>query len=141
MSAKVAKPKKGGSPTYVTRDEAHRRWFETAAHRLDAISIRFFKCLHDLISGCLDAAPAIQVPTLVVYAGHDVFIPAVKVEAFFALLGSRDKECELFADSYHLLLHDHDRAQVLSRVERWLTRQAARATAAGENAQRLYVEG
>ena len=116
---KVAKPKKGELPPYVTRDEAHRTWFETAPHRLDRYTLRFFKCLHDLIDGCFAAAPRINLPVLVIYAAHDVFIPASRVEDFFARLGSRDKERTLFPDAYHLLLHDLDRAQVLISVETW----------------------
>ena len=107
-------------PPHVTRDESHRKWFETASHKLDIFTIRFFKCLHDLIGGCMDAAPKIQVPLLLVYAAHDIFIPPAEVEKFFARLGSPDKEIRLFSTSYHLLLHDFDQAEVLATVEDWL---------------------
>jgi acylglycerol lipase len=108
---------------WVTRDEAHRRWFETAPHKLDSYTVRFFKCLFDLIGGCMDAAPRITVPALVIYAAHDVFIPPARVEEFFARLGSREKELQFFPESYHLLLHDHDRSEALARIEDWLLRQ------------------
>jgi len=105
---------------WVTRDEAHRSWFETAPHKLDSYTVRFFKSLFDLIGGCLDAAPRIQVPVLVIYAANDVFIPPVQVEKFFARLGSGEKELRFFPESYHLLLHDHDKAEVLEQIEAWL---------------------
>jgi alpha-beta hydrolase superfamily lysophospholipase len=105
---------------WVTRDPAHRRWFSTASHKITSYTFRFFKCLFDLIGGCLDAAPRIVVPVLVVYAANDVFISPAKVEEFFDRLGSVDKERELFPDSYHLLLHDFDRVQALTRIETWL---------------------
>jgi len=105
---------------WVTRDEAHRRWFETAPHRLEIYTMRFFKCLFDLMGGCFDAAPKITVPVLVVYAAHDVFIPPAQVEEFFRLLGSREKELHFFPESYHLLLHDYDKEQALERIESWL---------------------
>jgi alpha-beta hydrolase superfamily lysophospholipase len=108
---------------WVTRDEAHRKWFATAPHKLDFYTVRFFKCLFDLIGGCLEAAPRVKSPVLVIYAANDVFIPAVRVEQFFARLGSREKELRFFPESYHLLLHDHDRAQVLERIESWLLRR------------------
>jgi len=108
---------------WVTRDEAHRRWFETAPHRITRFTVRFFKCLFDLINGCFDAAPRIKVPVLVIYAANDVFIQPARVEQFFALLGSREKELHFFPESYHLLLHDHDKARVLDRVEAWLLRR------------------
>jgi len=108
---------------WVTRDEAHRRWFEGSSHKVTCFTIRFFKCLRDLISGCFDAAPRILVPVLVLYAANDVFIPPARVEQFFSLLGSSEKELDFFPESYHLLLHDHDKAQALERIETWLLRR------------------
>ena len=108
---------------WVTRDEAHRRWFETAPHKINFFTVRFFKCLRDLIDGCFDAAPRINVPVLVIYAANDVYIPPARVEQFFARLGSREKELRLFPESYHLLLHDHDKAQALEQIEVWLLRR------------------
>jgi alpha-beta hydrolase superfamily lysophospholipase len=104
---------------WVTRDEAHRRWVETASHRITSFTFRFFKCLFDLISGCMDAAPRVTAPVLVLYAGNEVYTPAPVLEDFIARLGSRDKESELFPESYHLLLHDYDKAQALARIDRW----------------------
>jgi len=108
---------------WVTRDEAHRRWFATAPHKLDSYTVRFFKCLFELIEGCLETAPRVKAPVLVIYAAKDVFIPPTRVEHFFARLGSREKELRFFPESYHLLLHDDDRAQVLERIEAWLLRR------------------
>jgi alpha-beta hydrolase superfamily lysophospholipase len=108
---------------WVTRDEAHRRWFETAPHRITCFTVRFFKCLRDLIEGCFVAAPRITVPTLVIYAANDVYIPPARVEAFFDLLGSNETERRLFPESYHLLLHDYDKAQALEQIETWLLRR------------------
>ncbi|MCE0483985.1 MAG: alpha/beta hydrolase [Methylacidiphilales bacterium] len=108
---------------WVTRDEAHRVWFKTAPHKIECFTVRFFKCLFDLITGCMDVAPKIRVPVLVIYAANDVFIPPEHVEQFFARLGSREKELRFFPESYHLLLHDHDKAEVLERVEAWLLRR------------------
>jgi acylglycerol lipase len=117
----VRKLAKGGEePKLVTRDEAHRKWFETASHKLDCYTIRFFKCLLDLIEGCFAAAPKLKLPVLVIYPAHDVFIAPAKVEAFFALLGSSDKELRFFPDAYHLLLHDHDWPLALEAIEGWL---------------------
>jgi len=129
---KMAKREK--VPRHVTRDEAHREWFSTAPHKLDAFTIRFFKCLHDLISGCFDAASRIRVPVLVIYAQHDIFIRTDLVEQFFARLGSTDKELTLYPESYHLLLHDHDREQVLERITGWLQKQfSARSAGVARN--------
>ena len=105
---------------WVTRDEEHRRWFEGAPHHIECFTVRFFKCLRDLIGGCFAAAPRITVPVLVLYAANDVFIKPARVEQFFTLLGSREKELHFFPESYHLLLHDHDKDDALERIETWL---------------------
>lgn len=117
---KLSKSKKDKETRYVTRDEAHRQWFETAPHRVDRFTIRFFRCLHDLIDGCFVAAPRLRVPVLVIYSGQDVFITPARVEEFFGLIGSSDKELSLFPAAYHLLLHDHDKAGALTRIESWV---------------------
>lgn len=113
---------------WVTRDEAHRRWFEGSSHKINCFTVRFFKCLRDLITGCFAAAPKITVPVLVIYAANDVFIPPKRVEHFFALIGSREKELELFPESYHLLLHDFDKEQALARIETWFLRRIENAS-------------
>jgi acylglycerol lipase len=117
---KYAKRDRNVPEKWVTRDEAHRRWFETAPHKVNSFTVRFFKCLFDLIGGCLEAAPRVTVPVLVIYAANDVFVKPVQVEAFFARLGSREKERELFPESFHLLLHDYDKADALDRIEKWI---------------------
>jgi len=110
---------------WVTRDAKHREWIKTAPHRITTFTFRFFKNLFDLMGGCFDAAPYITVPLLVVYAANDVFIKPAQVEKFFGLLGSREKELSLFPESYHLLLHDHDRDKALERIEDWLLKRIA----------------
>lgn len=121
---KFTKRKDRNDPSkWVTRDESHRIWFETAPHKIDSYTVRFFKSLFDLINGCYEAAPKIKVPVLVIYAANDVFIKPKLVEEFFAKLGSREKELRFFPESYHLLLHDLDKAEVLERIEAWLLRR------------------
>jgi alpha-beta hydrolase superfamily lysophospholipase len=105
---------------WVTRDEAHRRWFDGASHKITAFTVRFFRCLRELITGCFDAAPKITVPVLVAYAANDVFIPPARVEAFYERIGSSDKTIRFFPESYHLLLHDFDKSQALLEIETWL---------------------
>ena len=105
---------------WVTRDAAHREWFMGASHRITSFTFRFFKCLFDLLSGCMDAAARIIVPVLVLYAGNEVYTPPAEVAKFIARLGSREKQSDLFPESYHLLLHDFDKARVLERIDRWL---------------------
>jgi len=136
--SKFTKRDQDNPSKWVTRDEAHRRWFETARHRITRFTFRFFKCLFDLISGCMEAAPKIKVPVLVIYAANDVFIKPARVEEFFDRLGSGEKELHFFPQSYHLLLHDHDKAEVLDRIETWLLRRIE-VTDKGDIASSRYI--
>jgi alpha-beta hydrolase superfamily lysophospholipase len=117
---KLARSKKDGAIRIVTRDEAHREWFETTSHKLDRFTLRFFRRLLELIEGCGAAAERLHLPVLILYAANDLFIPPQRVEQFFDRLASPDKESFLFPESYHLLLHDLDQAFVLQRIEGWL---------------------
>ena len=65
---------------------------------------------------------AVTVATLVLYAGHDVFIKPSMVEGIVATMPARDKTLRFFPASYHLLLHDYDRDTVLREIDRWLSR-------------------
>ena len=115
--------KRDKAPRIVTRDEAHRAWYAKAPHKLDVFTLRFFKLLEQLIDGCHAAAPRLQLPVLVLYAGNDVFIRPDLVERFFARLASSDKELTLYPESYHLLLHDHNGKAVLERIAAWLEKR------------------
>ena len=55
-------------------------------------------------------------------------ISALGVERAGTRLGSREKELRFFPESYHLLLHDHDKAQALACVEAWLLRRIESAS-------------
>ena len=122
---KLARKKKDDVVRIVTRDAAHRKWFETASHKLDLFTLRFFDHLVDLIDGCRAAARRIHLPVLVLYAANDIFIKPHRVKRFFKRLASEDKESYFFPESYHLLLHDLDRVQVLERIEGWLLPRVA----------------
>ena len=123
---KLARSKKRGPIRIVTRDEGHRKWFETASHKLERFTLRFFGCLLELIDGCMAVAGRIRNPVLVLYAANDIFIPPAQVEAFFDRLGAPDRERFFFPESYHLLLHDHDKVLVLARIREWLEARLGR---------------
>ena len=132
---KYAKRDRNVREKWITRDEAHRNWFETAPHKLGSFTIRFFKCLFDLIDGCMEAAPRVTVPLLVIYAAHDVFIKPALVEQFFDRIGSSEKEKQFFPESFHLLLHDFDKEQALASIEMWLLGRIEGSTLRTKTAQ------
>ena len=105
---------------HVTRDRAYEASLEKAPHALNAYSLQFIDTLFRHIRGSEEVARSVTVPTLILYAGHDVFIQPVQVERVAAAIPARDKTLRLFPDAYHLLLHDDDRAEVLVVIDRWL---------------------
>ncbi len=109
-------------PPRVTRDEAYTEILRNAPHRLRHVTPRFLRSLLGMIQQCRDLAPTLHLPVLMLYAGHDIFVRPAQVEAVFDLIGSPDKTRRLFADSFHLLLHDHDRDTVLDVIRRWVAR-------------------
>ncbi len=121
--SKFTKRDKDNPSKWVTRDEAHRRWFETAPHKIESYTVRFFQSIFDLISGCLDAAPKNKGARFGHLCRARCLHPARAGRGIFARVGSREKELRFFPESYHLLLHDYDKAQVLERIEAWLLRR------------------
>ncbi len=70
-------------------------------------------------------AERIEVPTLMLSAGRDVFIRPEQSRAFFDRLAAPEKEYVFYPDSHHLLWHDVDTDDVLARITRWLTEDRA----------------
>ena len=114
--------KSQAADAHITRDRAYEAGLESAPHAINKFSLRFMDTLFRHIQGSEEAARAVTVPTLILYAGHDVFIKPAQVERVAALIASRDKTMRLFPDSYHLLLHDYDHDKVLAEIDRWLAR-------------------
>ena len=72
-------------------------------------------------------ATRITVPALVLYTPNDVLTSREGVEAFFDRLASAEKLKVFFPGSYHLILHDKDRAAALQAIATWLDRAPAAA--------------
>ena len=86
---------------------------------------RLLTRFHDLMQEAKHNAERVQVPTLMLSAGRDVFIRPEQSRAFFERLAAPQKEYVFYPDSHHLLWHDVDTDDVLGRIERWITEDRA----------------
>jgi esterase/lipase len=96
-------------------------YLDNIPHRVRGFTISFLARFHDLMQAARKAAARIDVPTLMLSAGRDVFIRPEQSRAFFDRLAAPEKEHVFYPRSHHLLWHDVDTEDVLDRIARWLT--------------------
>jgi acylglycerol lipase len=110
----------GNSEVRVTSGTTHREQMQHTPHYVRDFTLRLFGQIEKLMRGTDADARRIRIPVLVFYTPNDALTPHVAVEAFFSRLTSRDKERVFFPNSFHLILHDVDRAEALHRLQEWL---------------------
>jgi alpha-beta hydrolase superfamily lysophospholipase len=104
----------------LTSDDAYMAYLNNIPHRVGGFSVYFLSRFHDLMQACRANATRVNVPTLMLAAGRDVFIRPEQSRAFFDLIAATEKEYIFYPDSHHLLWHDLDTDDVLERISRWL---------------------
>ena len=82
--------------------------------RLDA-----YQGLIRLADHASDAAPALSIPTLVLYGGQDTSVPAVSIRRLNGHLGNHGSY-RFFADGPHLLLQGRHWPRVVDAIVAWL---------------------
>ena len=70
-----------------------------------------------------NAAPLVQIPTLVQQAGVDKIVRAEKTKEFFDILGSPDKTWHFYEGLYHEVFNEPEKEQVLRDMENWLEKR------------------
>lgn len=78
--------------------------------------------------------PQITAPTLVMTSTHDHVVPARDGREIYHLLGSREKHLVTFHRSYHVIMKDHDSAEVFAKTFAFIRRHAYKVTPHGDNA-------
>jgi carboxylesterase len=71
--------------------------------------------------------PDITAPALIMNSVYDHVVPARDGREIYKLIGSRQKYLVTFHRSYHLIMKDHDRDEVLSKTAAFILRQASNA--------------
>jgi alpha-beta hydrolase superfamily lysophospholipase len=104
----------------LTSDDAYMAYLQEIPHRVGGFTLAFLARFHDLMQEAARNAAHIDVPTLMLSAGRDVFIRPEQSRAFFERIAARQKEYVFYPESHHLLWHDVDADDVLARIERWI---------------------
>lgn len=105
----------------LTSDDAYMAYLRNIPHRVGGFTLEFLTRFHDLMQEAQQAAGRIDVPTLMLSAGRDVFIRPEQSRAFFDCIAATEKEFVFYPDSHHLLWHDIDTDNVIERIARWIT--------------------
>lgn len=104
----------------LTADNDYMDYLTRLPHRVGGFTLHFLSSFHEFMGSVRDSAPRVEIPTLMLAAGRDVFIKPAQSRAFFEALGAEEKEYVLYPDSHHLLWHDVDRDDVLARIGGWI---------------------
>ncbi len=117
---RISLEKLGNIAVQVTSETTHREQMQHTPHYVKDFTLRLFGQIEKLIKTCSESSARIRVPILVFYTPNDVLTSKEGVERFFQQLASPDKTPVYFPKSYHLILHDRDRAAALEKLGEWL---------------------
>ena len=107
----------------VTSTSTHGGQMAVTPHHVSAFSLRLLTTVGGMLDENPDAAHRLKMPVLFVASPNDVLSSADQIQALFAQVRSRDKKLLWYSRSYHLLLHDVQREEVVNDVAKWLDRQ------------------
>lgn len=106
----------------VTHDTTHGAQMAVTSHYVSHFSLRLLGEIDKMMRTVPEAAPRLQVPVLVLASPNDVIASEEQVADFFRLIGSPDKTIHWYRKSFHLLLHDTEREEVLRDATEWVER-------------------
>ena len=105
---------------------------------IHATRISAIRGLVDLMGRALEAAARFPAPGLFLYGGRDELVPAHAMAAAWRALRAGER-IGFYPDGYHLLLRDHDRAEVIGDVVSWITDPAAPLPSGAEARARAWL--
>jgi alpha-beta hydrolase superfamily lysophospholipase len=106
----------------VTSGTSHGEQMRQTAHHVPAFTLRLIREIGNLMDETPRAARRIEMPVLVLASPHDIVSSPDQVQTLFRQLDSKDKKLLWYTRSYHLLLHDVQRDEVVKDVHGWLQR-------------------
>ncbi len=111
------------SKIQVTSTSTHGGQMAVTPHHISAFSLRLLSTIGGMLDANSGSAHRLKMPVLFVASPNDVLSSADQIQALFAEIRSPDKKLLWYTRSYHLLLHDVQREEVVHDVTRWLDRQ------------------
>lgn len=110
------------SKIQVTSHSTHGGQMAVTPHHVSAFSLRLLSTIGGMLDANAGSAHRLKMPVLFVASPNDVMSSADQIQSLFAEMRSRDKKLLWYTRSYHLLLHDVQREEVVHDVTRWLDR-------------------
>lgn len=107
----------------VTSKSTHGGQMAVTPHHVSAFSLRLLTTIGEMLDENPDAVRDLRMPVLFVASPNDVMSSADQIQGLFGQVRSRDKKLLWYTRSYHLLLHDVQRQEVVNDVAKWLDRQ------------------
>lgn len=104
----------------VTANTTHGSRMAVTPHHVPEFSFRMLGGIVRMVRTNPAALREVKQPVLVLATPNDVISSRRQVEAYFDAVPSGDKSIRWYEKSYHLLLHDIQRDEVLSDVTAWL---------------------
>lgn len=114
---------------YLTHDPQRIASFNADPLITRPISANMLSALYDNAERLIADAGAITVPTQLLISGDDFVVEHAPQHTFYEKLGSKDRECHVFPGFYHDTLGEKDRHLALDKINAFLDRQYAQATA------------
>ncbi|WP_395717093.1 alpha/beta fold hydrolase [Prosthecobacter sp.] len=108
----------------VTSTSTHGGQMAVTPHHVSAFSLRLLTTVGGMLDENPGAVRRLKMPVLFVASPNDVLSSADQIQALFLQVRSRDKKLLWYTRSYHLLLHDVQREEVVNDVAKWLDRLA-----------------
>ncbi len=107
----------------VTSETTHGTQMAVTEHHINSFTLRLLTEIGRLLDANPDAAKRLRMPVLFLASPNDVLSSPDQVQGLFGQVRSPKKRLLWYTRSYHLLLHDVQRAEVTADLTRWLDRK------------------
>ncbi|GAA5144310.1 alpha/beta hydrolase [Prosthecobacter algae] len=107
----------------VTSETTHGAQMAVTEHHINSFTLRLLTEIGRLLDANPDAAKRLRMPVLFLASPNDVLSSPDQVQGLFSQVRSPKKRLLWYTRSYHLLLHDVQKAEVTADLVRWLDRK------------------
>jgi alpha-beta hydrolase superfamily lysophospholipase len=104
----------------VTQNTTHEAQMAKTPHYVPKFSLRLLDEVYTMMIEAPNALRDLRMPVLVLGSPNDVIASETQIQKFYEEIGSRDKTLHWYRKSFHLLLHDVQRWEVLHDATTWL---------------------
>ncbi len=104
----------------VTHDTTYGAQMAVTSHFVKTFSLRLLGEVDKMMRTAPASARKLRVPVLILASPNDVIASEQQIQDLHEAIGSEDKTINWYRESYHLLLHDKQRDEVLKDATHWL---------------------